>query len=100
VAGTESPDVVELWDWTLASGDKLASEAHSSGTMELVQVLHGQLVITIADEAITLVAGDAASFPGDVQHAYANPGSDETRFSLVVFEPGVGVHSESEHFHD
>jgi transcriptional regulator with XRE-family HTH domain len=100
VAGTESPDVVELWDWTLASGDKHASEAHSSGTMELVQVLHGQLVITIAGEAITLDAGDAASFPGDVQHAYANPGSDETRFSLVVFEPGVGVHSESEHFHD
>src|SRR5215207_8914843 len=29
VAGTESPDVVELWDWTLGAGDQHESEAHA-----------------------------------------------------------------------
>src|SRR3954464_14236499 len=28
VAGTEPPDVVELWDWTLGPGDEHGSEAH------------------------------------------------------------------------
>src|SRR5215207_2549863 len=28
VAGTERPDVTELWDWTLAPGDRHLSEAH------------------------------------------------------------------------
>src|SRR3712207_8816564 len=28
VAGTEPPDVVELWDWTLQPGEAHASEAH------------------------------------------------------------------------
>src|SRR5205807_681126 len=41
VAGTEPPDVLELWDWTLAAGDRYASEAHAAGTRELAQVLEG-----------------------------------------------------------
>ena len=32
VAGTEPPDVVELWDWTLHPGEEHSSEAHSAGT--------------------------------------------------------------------
>ena len=27
---------------------------------------------------------------GDVAHSYANPGTQPSRFSLAVFEPGVG----------
>src|SRR6478609_10681795 len=38
VAGTEPPNVVELWDWTLGPGEQHLSEAHVSGTRELVQV--------------------------------------------------------------
>ena len=41
VAGIEPPDVVELWDWTMAPGDQHVSEAHSPGTMELLQVQEG-----------------------------------------------------------
>lgn len=41
VAGTESPDVVELWGWTLGPGDQHESEAHSPGTKELLQVQQG-----------------------------------------------------------
>lgn len=91
VAGTEPPDVVELWDWTLSPGDRQASEAHTEGTKELVQVQAGTVSVEIDDQTISLAAGDAAAFPGDVPHAYANPGPEPARFSLAVFEPGVGT---------
>lgn len=89
VAGTEPPDLTELWDWTLGPGDAHASEAHSPGTKELMQVQAGTVRLEVAGEPVTLVAGDAATFPGDVAHGYANPGPGPARFSLAVFVPGV-----------
>lgn len=90
VAGTETPDVVELWDWTLGPADHHVSEAHSQGTKELLQVQQGSVTVEAAGESFVLEAGDAVSFPGDVAHSYANPGTETARFSLAVFEPGVG----------
>src|SRR5689334_23365505 len=74
VAGTGPPDVAELWDWTLGPGDEHGSEAHTPGTKELVQVQAGSVVVEVAGQRVTLEVDDAASFPGDVAHAYANPG--------------------------
>jgi transcriptional regulator with XRE-family HTH domain len=96
VAGTEPPEVVELWDWTLVPNDQHLSEAHTPGTRELVHVHQGAITVTVAGRTITLGAGDAAAFPGDVTHAYANLGPRPARFTLVVFEPGVGSGSRSE----
>jgi transcriptional regulator with XRE-family HTH domain len=91
VAGTTPPDVVELWDWTLGPGDRHSSEAHAPGTKELVHVQDGSITVEVADQSVTLDAGDAVAFPGDVAHSYANPSAQPARFSLVVFEPGVGA---------
>jgi transcriptional regulator with XRE-family HTH domain len=91
VAGTGSPDVVELWDWLLEPGDQHESEAHASGTKELLQVREGSITVVVGDESFVLKAGDAVSFPGDTEHSYANPGGGPARFSLAVFEPGVGA---------
>lgn len=96
VAGTDPPDVVELWDWTLAPGDEHVSEAHTAGTKELLQVQRGTIMVTVADQTFTLDAGDAMSFASDVTHSYANPTSLPARFSLAVFQPGVGSESRSE----
>ena len=90
VAGTGPPDVLELWDWTLGPGDRHMSEAHASGTRELAQVQQGTITVEVASQSVTLDAGDAVAFPGDVAHSYANPGTQPARFSLAVFEPGVG----------
>jgi len=91
VAGTEPPDVVELWDWTMPAGDRYDSEAHAPGTRELLQVLKGSVEITAAGRRAALTTGDAVSFHGDTEHSYANLGRGTLRFSLAVFEPGVGA---------
>jgi transcriptional regulator with XRE-family HTH domain len=90
VAGTTPPDVVELWDWSLGPGDRHASDAHAAGTKELVHVLDGTIAVEVENQVFALETGDAIAFPGDVDHAYANPHRGSARFSLTVFEPGVG----------
>lgn len=91
VAGTQPPDVVELWEWELRPGERHESEAHTSGTCELLQVQAGSIAVSVGDEAVTLAEGDALSFAGDVPHSYAHVDGDPARFTLAVFEPGVGV---------
>lgn len=90
VTGTRKPDVLELWDWRLAPGERRESEAHSSGTRELLHVLAGKVRMTVGDDVHLLLEGDALSFAGDAAHSYENPGGTPARFLLAVFEPGVG----------
>lgn len=96
VAGTEPPDVLELWDWTMSPGEDHHSEAHAAGTKEVLQVLQGTLTVEVADQAVTLGVGDALAFPGDVPHSYANARKRPARFTLAVFEPGVGTGTSAE----
>jgi quercetin dioxygenase-like cupin family protein len=72
-------------------------KAHAPGTKELIQVREGTLTVEAGGEQFTLQAGDAVAFSGDVAHGYGNPGSTPARFSLAVFEPGVGHGSTQEH---
>lgn len=93
VAGTEPPDVVELWDWTLHPSEEHRTEAHSTGTRELLLVLAGRIDLTVGDRTDRLETGDAATFAGDVAHGYA-ASADATspaRFTLTVFQPHVGT---------
>jgi transcriptional regulator with XRE-family HTH domain len=97
VAGTRPPDVVELWDWTLAPGDVHHSEPHTAGTRELLLVLSGRVELRAGQATELLGPGDSAAFRGDIVHDYANPGPRDghdgdgvARFALTVFEPHVG----------
>lgn len=91
LVGTAPPDVLELWDWTLAPGDRHDSEAHVRGAQEILQVREGSVVVTVGDRAEVVEVDDAISFAGDVAHSYANTGTDPARFTLTVFEPVVGT---------
>lgn len=99
VAGTEPPDVVELWDWTLGPRDRHVSDAHTRGTRELIHVQEGAVDVGVDGQTVTLEVGDAAAFPGDVAHSYANLGPQPARFSLAVFQPSVGSPSRTEVAH-
>jgi transcriptional regulator with XRE-family HTH domain len=92
VAGTEPPDVVELWDWTLQPGEAHATEAHSAGTRELLLVLDGEVDLRVGDRTERLGVGDSVTFAGDVPHGYSTPAeaAAPARFALTVFQPHVG----------
>jgi transcriptional regulator with XRE-family HTH domain len=89
--GTDPPDVVELWDWTLHPGEKHTSDPHSTGTRELLLVLDGQVDLRVGHSTERLSVGDSAAFAGNVAHSYATPADAATpaRFALTVFQPHV-----------
>jgi transcriptional regulator with XRE-family HTH domain len=91
VAGTERPDVLELWTWTLPPTAQHASEAHAPGTRELLHLHRGTLTVAVGEQTVALRAGDAMTFAGDAPHTYSNTGSGDVEFSLAVFEPAVGA---------
>ncbi|CAM3025452.1 helix-turn-helix domain-containing protein [Actinomyces slackii] len=91
VAGTQPPNVVELWDWTLAPGEEHRSEPHSAGTRELLHVQDGVVTMAVGEDRFELARGDALTFDGDLAHAYMNTTDEPARFSLTVYEPGVGA---------
>jgi transcriptional regulator with XRE-family HTH domain len=87
VASADTPDMLELWDWTLEPGESYASEPHRAGTRELLHVISGQLTLTVGGDVRRLRAGDAASLVADVSHEYANEGHRTVRFTMTVLEP-------------
>lgn len=90
-ASADTPDMLELWDWTLGPLEVYTSEPHRAGTHELLHVLSGHLRLTVDSQDHDLPVGAAVSFPGDVPHGYANAGKRPARFSLTVFEPRARI---------
>jgi transcriptional regulator with XRE-family HTH domain len=86
--GTDPPDVVELWDWTLRPGDGFDGEAHPIGTQEVLLVLTGQLALRVGATDSTLDAGDTVLFQAHAPHRYACDGDVPVRFVMVVLQPG------------
>jgi transcriptional regulator with XRE-family HTH domain len=86
--GTDPPDVVELWDWTLQPGESFDSEAHQKGTQEVLLVLTGRLGLRIGSTDQLLETGDTVMFHTHAQHRYANEGAEPLRFIMVVLQPG------------
>lgn len=41
LAGTTGPDMIELWQWEMAPGERFDSDGHTTGTVELFHVEQG-----------------------------------------------------------
>jgi transcriptional regulator with XRE-family HTH domain len=85
--GTDPPQIVELWDWTLAPGDGFDGEAHTGGTIEMLLVLEGELTVHVGDEVRRLATGDSILFEAEVAHRYVNEGEEADRFVMSVLQP-------------
>lgn len=57
---------------------------HPPGSHEYVAVEAGYLCLTIDDVTYRLAAGDAAYFPGDCRHAFANDAGDACVYYLAM----------------
>ena len=86
--GTDPPDVVELWDWTLRPGDGFDGEAHPMGTQEVLSVLTGGLALRVGTADHALGTGDTVLFQAHAPHRYACVGDAPVRFVMVVLQPG------------
>ena len=86
--GTDPPDVVELWDWTLQAGDAFDGEAHPVGTAEVLSVLSGRLSLQVGGSTLELDTDDTVMFEAHAPHRYANTATTPVRFTMVVVQPG------------
>jgi transcriptional regulator with XRE-family HTH domain len=91
LVGSDERDHTELWRWTLAPGDRHASEAHVDGTREMLHVLDGTLTLEVDGVAHTVAAGGAALFHADRPHAYGNDRKRPVRFVMLVLQPDADL---------
>jgi transcriptional regulator with XRE-family HTH domain len=84
LVGSGTSQQVELWDVRMVAGDGYASEAHPSGTRELLLVIEGELTLELDGDPHQVGAGDAIAFVADRPHAYRNRGTAPLRYSLSV----------------
>jgi transcriptional regulator with XRE-family HTH domain len=69
----ELGDRVDLFELELPAGPEQRSDAHLSGTEELVFCVTGRIRVGPLNDAVDLRAGDAAWFRADVDHVYLAP---------------------------
>ena len=86
LAGTTGPDMIELWHWEMAPGERFDSDGHTTGTVELFHVEQGILTIGIDGEQWQVKAGQSLVARTDVPHHYANNAETLLRFTMTVAE--------------
>lgn len=86
LVGTQGPDEIELWRWTLFPGEVFESPGHSAGTLELLNVEAGALTLKLADSEHLVKAGSSVLARTEDKHAYMNCGKEELRFVMTVAE--------------
>lgn len=89
LASTDAPDIIELWAWRMYPTETHHSEAHNSGTREIIHVTEGSIRMEVGSAVHDLNAGDSLTFPGDVPHRYVALGDTLNQFTLAVHQPGV-----------
>jgi transcriptional regulator with XRE-family HTH domain len=87
LVGSEGPDMLELWEMMLMPGERYEAKPHPSGTLELIHVTEGSLILEVAGTAHALIAGASAFARTDRPHAYVCGGRSRTRFMMVAYEP-------------
>lgn len=86
LVGTNGPDEIELWRWTMFPGELFESPGHSPGTLELLNIEVGNLTFRLGDSEQTVPAGSSVLARTESPHAYSNNGDSELRFVMTVAE--------------
>ncbi|MEO1061251.1 MAG: cupin domain-containing protein [Actinomycetota bacterium] len=84
---------LELWEWTLAPGDVRSSEAHRTGSQEVLTVATGELLVEVDGEERHAGAGTSVALVADRPHRYRNDGDRPCHFTMAVYEPVDGATS-------
>jgi transcriptional regulator with XRE-family HTH domain len=85
-------DPLELWQWSLGSGDERSSDAHRTNSREVLLVTAGAVTLCVgSDDPVVVKRGQSALFRADEPHTYRNDGKARATFVLAVHEPSGGV---------
>lgn len=83
------PSPVELWEWTLAPGERYQGSPHPRGFVETLTVLAGTMELAVGGDALTVRSGETATFGANCEHAYA-AGDGQLRVLMTVHLPASG----------
>jgi transcriptional regulator with XRE-family HTH domain len=89
LAGSDGPDLFELWLWEMRAGERYVAEPHPPGTQELLHVLDGELRLEVDATEFRVDAGASVFAHTDRPHAYACRSEGGARFFMVVFQPAL-----------
>lgn len=87
LVGSQGPDMLELWEWTLHPGEEFRSKGHPAGTLEIIAVAEGTLAVEVDGIDHLVAAKHRAVAKTDRPHSYKCHGRRRTRFNMVVHEP-------------
>lgn len=91
LAGTQGPDMLEIWQWVLMPGEHFDAGRHGRGTRELIHVTEGTLYLEVQGQGSLVAAGCTAIALTDRPHAYANRSLSAVCFVMTVHEPTVAL---------
>lgn len=89
LVGSEGPDMLELWSWTLHPDERFEASAHTVGTLELLHVQQGVLALEVEGVTHLVGAGSSAMARTDRPHVYTCSGRKRVQFSMAVYEPAA-----------
>jgi transcriptional regulator with XRE-family HTH domain len=71
---------VELWEWSLAPGERYDAEPDRPGLQEWVYVTRGTLTLEIGGRREEIGAGESIAYPSDQLYSHVNEGGETLRF--------------------
>ena len=77
---------IELWEWSLAPGERYQAEPDRAGMREQIYVITGALTLVVDRRSRTLRTGESIMFGSDRRYEYRNPGKSVTRFVKNVVD--------------
>ena len=76
--------VSELWEWSLAAGERYEAEADGPGMRVVALVLQGALTVEAGGRRERVEAGGTTAFPSDRPYRFENEGEEAVRFVANV----------------
>jgi len=86
LAGTQGPDMIELWHWQMFPGEAFESPGHPQRTYELLHVEQGELTLKVDEQVLAVPYGSSAVAKTAAPHSYANLGAQPLIFTMAVAE--------------
>lgn len=81
---TKSQGPAEMWDWTLAPGDRYDAEPDPAGSEEILAVVNGTLALSVDGTSYSVGKGGVARIATDRTYSYINSSAETVSFVRIV----------------